>query len=122
VLLAQIRIAQRRFPDAMAVLDTTKRRTDATNKQVPPNFWFARGDILARMNRIPDAERAFVEEVRLYPRNREAYVRLAVLQTLTGREADAQRTFEAMLRFNPDPSSRRMAAEAAAQLKRQNAR
>ncbi|HYK01243.1 MAG TPA: sulfatase-like hydrolase/transferase [Thermoanaerobaculia bacterium] len=122
VLLAQIRIAQRRFPDAMGVLDAMKSRTDAGGKQVPPNFWFARGDILARMNRIPDAERAFVEEVRLYPRNREAYVRLAVLQTLTGREADARRTFDAMLRFNPDPSSRRMAAEAAAQLKRQNAR
>jgi arylsulfatase A-like enzyme/thioredoxin-like negative regulator of GroEL len=122
VLLAQIRIAQRRFPDAMAVLDTMKRRTDASGKQVPPNFWFARADILARMNRIPEAERAFVEEVRLYPRNREAYVRLAVLQTLTGREADARRTFDAMVRFNPDASSRRMAAEAAAQLKRQNAR
>jgi choline-sulfatase len=122
VLLAQIRIAQRRFPEAMAVLDNTKRRTDAGGKQVPPNFWFARGDILARMNRIPEAERAFVEEMRLYPRNREAYVRLAVLQTLTGREADARRTFDAMVRVNPDAYSRRMAAEAAAQLKRQSAR
>jgi choline-sulfatase len=122
VLLAQIRTVQRRFPEAMVVLDAMKTRLDAGGKAVPPNFWFARGDVFARTNRIPDAERAFVEEVRLYPHNREAYVRLAVLQTLTGREPDARRTFEEMLRFNPGPSSRRMAADAMAQLKQQSAR
>ena len=111
VLLAQIRVAQRRLPEASAILDAMKSRTDATGKQVPPNYWFARGDILARMNRLPEAERAFAEEMRLYPRNREAYVRLAVLQTLSGREPEARRTFEQMVRANPEASSRALVAE-----------
>ncbi len=111
VLLAQIRVAQRRLPEASAILDAMKSRTDAEGRQVPPNYWFARGDILARTNRLPEAERAFAEEMRLYPRNREAYVRLAVLQTLSGREPEARRTFELMVRANPEASSRALVAE-----------
>ena len=120
VLLAQVRIAQRRVPDAIAMLDTVKSRTDATGEPVPPNFWFARGDGLARLNRMPEAEKAFAEEFRLYPRNREAYVRLAVLQTLTGREDEARRTFELMVGQNPEASSYAMAADTFRSLGRQN--
>ncbi|HEX8618896.1 MAG TPA: sulfatase-like hydrolase/transferase [Thermoanaerobaculia bacterium] len=119
VLMAQIRIAQRRFPDATTLLDGLEQRAGASRKAVPPNFWFARGDIFARTNQVPAAEQAFAREISLYPRNREAYVRLAVLQTLTGREADARRTFDTMIRVNPGASSRRLAAETFAQLRRQ---
>jgi len=111
VLLAQIRIAARRLPEAMSLLDEVQRSTTATGETVPPNYWFARGDTLARLNRVPEAEQAFADEMRLYPRNREAYVRLAVLQTLTGRERDAKQTFDQMLRANPEPSSRALVEE-----------
>lgn len=122
VLLAQVRIAERRLPDAMALLDAVKGRTDAEGATVPPNYWFARGDVLAKLNKVPEAEQAFGEEMRLYPRNREAYVRLAVLQTLTGRDADARRTFDLMVRLNPETSSRALVEETFRTLRRQNAR
>ena len=111
VLLAQVRIAGRRLPEAMQLLDEVQRRTSGSGANVPPNYWFARGDAVARMNRVPEAEQAFGEEIRLYPKNREAYVRLAVLQTLTGREGEARQTFERMLRANPEPSSRALIDE-----------
>ena len=111
VLLAQIRIAQRRLDEAGALLDEVKSRADGAGSPVPPNFWFARGDTLARMERIPEAEQSFAQEIRLYPKNREAYVRLAVLQTLTGRESEAMRTFEGMITANPESSSYALAAE-----------
>ena len=111
VLLAQVRIAARRLPEAMALLDRVQKSASAAGEPAPTNYWFARGDALARMNRVPEAEQAFAQEIRLYPRNREAYVRLAVLQTLTGREADARRTFDQMLRANPEPSSRALVEE-----------
>jgi choline-sulfatase len=111
VLLAQIRIAARRLPEAVQLLDEVRRGTAASGETVPPNYWFARGDAVARMNRVPEAEQAFGEEIRLYPKNREAYVRLAVLQTLTGREAEARQTFDRMLRANPEPSSRALVDE-----------
>ena len=119
VLIAQVRIAERRLPEAMALLDEVRSRTTNASQTVPPNFWFARGDALARMNRVPEAEQAFVTEVGLYPRNREAYVRMAVIQTLTGREAEARRTFDAMLRANPEPSSRALIDETFRTLRRQ---
>jgi arylsulfatase A-like enzyme/thioredoxin-like negative regulator of GroEL len=119
VLLAQVRIAARRLPEALQLLDEVQRRATASGEAVPPNFWFARGDAVARMNRIPEAEQAFAEETRLYPRNREAYVRMAVLQTLTGRDAEARQTFDRMLRANPEPSSRVIVEDTLRQLRRQ---
>ncbi|HET8772921.1 MAG TPA: sulfatase-like hydrolase/transferase [Thermoanaerobaculia bacterium] len=118
VLIAQIRIAARRVPEALQLLDEVERRTSASGQTVPPNFWFARGDAVARLNRIADAEQAFNQEIRLYPKNREAYVRLAVLQLLTGREADANRTFAQLLQANPDPSTRTLIEETRRSLRR----
>ncbi len=106
VLLAQVRIAARRLSEALQLLDEVERQTSGTGETVPPNYWFARGDAVARLNRLPEAEQAFEEELRIYPKNREAYVRLAVLQLLAGRDAEAQRTFDRMIRANPEPSSR----------------
>jgi len=105
VLLAQIRNGQRRFAEAMAILDTVK---SSAGEKVPTNYWFARGDALVRLRRVPEAMQAFQNEMRLYPKNREAYVRLAVLQILSGNEPDARRTFDVMLQNNPGPSSRVM--------------
>jgi arylsulfatase A-like enzyme/Flp pilus assembly protein TadD len=119
VLLAQVRIAQRRLPEAMALLDQTQQRAAATTQKVPPNFWFARADALARLNRLAEAEQAFGEEIRMYPRNREAYIRLGVLQILTGRESEANRTFETMVKLNPDASSRPMVEGALRTLRQQ---
>jgi choline-sulfatase len=111
VLLAQIRSAQRRFPEAMQILDGLKSRMDAAGEAPPPNYWFARGDALVRLDRVPEAEQSFATEIRTYPRNREAYVRLAVLALLSGRDADARKTFELMVRLNPEASSRALVAE-----------
>ena len=118
VVLAQVRIAQRRPQEALVLLERLEQsfRSGAT---VPPNFWFARGDALARLNRVPEAEHAFSEEVRLYPRNREAYVRMAVLQMLSGRQADADRTLATMVRINPEASTRELAADTVRAMRRQ---
>jgi Flp pilus assembly protein TadD len=78
---------------------------------VPPSYWFARADALVRLDRVPEAEQAFAEEIRLYPHNREAYVRLAVLELLSGRDADARKTFDLMVRLNPEASSRALVAD-----------
>ncbi|MND09452.1 hypothetical protein D3C83_327830 [compost metagenome] len=45
---------------------------------------------------------------------------MAVIQTLTGREAEARRTFEAMLRANPEASSRALVDETFRTLRRQS--
>ncbi|MCM2316200.1 MAG: tetratricopeptide repeat protein, partial [Thermoanaerobaculia bacterium] len=119
ILMAQIRTSQRRFDDAMALLDGVKAESAALGLQAHASYHFARGDLLARMGRLPEAKQSFQEEIRLYPGNREAYVRLAVLFTLEGREDEANRTFEAMVKANPSRSSYALAAETFHGLRRQ---
>lgn len=119
ILMAQVRTSQRRFPEAMSLLDSVKAETSALGQQALPTYHFARGDLLARMGKLPEAKESFQEEVKYYPGNREAYVRLAVLFTLEGREDEANRIFEAMVKANPSRSSYVLAAETFQGLRRQ---
>ncbi len=119
ILTAQIRTSQHRFPEAMSLLDSVKAETAALGQQPLASYFFARGDLLARMGNLPDAKAAFGEEIEYYPHNREAYVRLAVLQTLEGREDEANRTFESMVKANPSRSSYALASETFQGLRRQ---
>ncbi|MGK2859208.1 MAG: sulfatase-like hydrolase/transferase [Thermoanaerobaculia bacterium] len=119
ILMAQIRTSQKRYDDAMVLLDGVKTESAALGLQVHASYHFARGDLLARMGKLPEAKQSFQEEIKLYPGNREAYVRLAVLLTLEGREDEANRTFEAMVKANPSRSSYSLAAETFKGLRRQ---
>jgi arylsulfatase A-like enzyme/Flp pilus assembly protein TadD len=110
VLLGQSLVGQRRYPEALAMLESA--RTQAATRRVvaPPLLNFARGDILARTGRAAEAEAAFKEEIRLYPANRDTYANLAVLYFMTGRAAAAEETFVALTRAIPGPASYEFAA------------
>jgi len=118
ILMAQIRTFQRRFPEAVSLLDSVKAETAALGQQPLATYSFARGDLQARMGQFPEAKQSFNDEITYFPHNREAYVRLAVLFTLEGREDEANRTFEAMVKANPSRSSYVMAAETFRDLRR----
>ncbi|HKO58461.1 MAG TPA: sulfatase-like hydrolase/transferase [Thermoanaerobaculia bacterium] len=70
-----------------------------------PNIDFARGDLYARREQVPEAIAAFEEEIRRFPDDRQAYANLSVLYLLTGRRPDAERTMERLVAANPQPSS-----------------
>jgi tetratricopeptide (TPR) repeat protein len=76
-----------------------------------PNIDFARGDLFARRNQVPQAIAAFEEEIRRFPDDRQAYANLAVLYLLTGRRPDAERTMERLVAANPQPSSYEIAVK-----------
>ncbi|MBI2212032.1 MAG: sulfatase-like hydrolase/transferase [Acidobacteria bacterium] len=118
ILMAQVRTFQRRFPEAASLLDSVKAETSALGQQPLATYNFARGDLHARMGQLVDAKQSFEEEIRYFPQNREAYVRLAVLLTLEGREDDANKTFEAMVKANPSRSSYALAADTFRDLRR----
>jgi len=111
VTMAQILVAQKKLDDAGNLLASAQREIDARRAQAVPMLAFVRGDILARKGRIAEAQNAFLVETRMFPRNREAFVRLAALQTLQGRVGDAEQTFERMAKGSPDPSSYSLAAD-----------
>ncbi len=112
VAMAQIRTSQKRFDEAWSLAESARTDVAARGGPPVPLLAFVRGDLLAIRGQVAEAEQAFREEMRLFPRDREAFVRLAALQTLQGRVADAERTFEEMLKASPDRSSYLLAADA----------
>ena len=105
VLLAQIRIAQRRPQDALEILGPVAEGGS------PELAEFVRGDALARLGRLGEAEEAFRREIDLHRGDREAYLRLAALLILQKRIEDADAVMETLVRNNPDPSSFGLAAQ-----------
>jgi tetratricopeptide (TPR) repeat protein len=116
ILIAQVRIVQKRYEEALALVNEVAKGLGG--RKPPPNLWFARGDLMARGGNMPEATTAFQEEIRLYPGNREAYVRLAVIEALSGSDAAAMSTFEKMVKANPGASSFMLAAGALRQIGR----
>lgn len=102
--VALILVEQDRLPEALAFLDA-----------VPPtrNLESTRGDILARMDRVPEAIAAFEKEIASFPQNREAYSRLALLLYAGGRSSEARAVLERLVRANPGRESLELAADAA---------
>src|SRR5581483_6493338 len=116
ILLAEILVRQRRLPEAASMIDQALQQVQEQHLEVPPLLFYVRGDILARMNQTQPAIDSFNEEIKRYPNERLAYANLAVIYVLTGRNADANETFERMVKANPDPSAYKAAADTFAQI------
>jgi len=75
---------------ALVELDLAARPR-ATESVVPlQNLQFLRGDCLARVGRMREAESAFQEEIRIFPSNAAPRAGLAMLYASQGREAEAR--------------------------------
>jgi tetratricopeptide (TPR) repeat protein len=107
VLLARIAIESGRPADAVRLLDTLK----GSSKNAVFDLDSTRGDALARMERISEAEAAFRTEIAAFPNNREAYTRLAVLYAMLGRAGEAESTLQRMFDANRAASTALLAAE-----------
>jgi arylsulfatase A-like enzyme/tetratricopeptide (TPR) repeat protein len=83
-------------PLLMQAREAYAKRTLQTNDV---NFYI--GDSLAQLERYPEAEKFFLEEIRLYPQNTRARSALAMLYQAMGRGGDAERTIDEMLRVSP---------------------
>lgn len=110
VVRAEIAIRQNRFAEALSILDEAKRGRG--EEEIIPDVDFLRGDALARLGRHSDAEAAFQAEIARFPKNTQAYTRLAVVYGLLGKTyGDVDRLFEAMLKADPRPATIELAAK-----------
>ncbi|HYI12566.1 MAG TPA: sulfatase-like hydrolase/transferase [Thermoanaerobaculia bacterium] len=74
------------------------------NRRVP-NLHFYRGDILARLGRVAEAEKEFRLEIATYPTEADAYVSLMLLLTSAGRIEEGTRVVYELIRAAPNPRS-----------------
>jgi choline-sulfatase len=102
VLTAQaLTLGRGKYQEALALLDKAERERLAAGAEAIPSLEYARGDALARMNRVEEAKAAFRREIRQFPRNEKAYADLAVLGWLQGNREEARQTMEQMVRSIP---------------------
>lgn len=111
VLRAQLLTAGRKPQEALVLLDEVKRELEASGQTPIDLLEFARGDALARLNRVREAEHAFKEEIRFHPGDRDAYASLAVLYLLQGNVDSARATMRALVDRNPSPAAYDLAAD-----------
>lgn len=109
-LTARILTMQGRYPEA---LELAQRATDlvAGGAHAVPTLAATRGDLLARMGRIEEAEKAFREEMTRFPSTTEAYVRLAVLLAQEKRFKEITPLLEQMVKASPRQSTYVLAAQ-----------
>ena len=69
------------------------------------------GESLARLDRYPDAEGQFRDELRAYPRNIQAYTSLAMLYRASNRDADVEDVLNEMVAATPTPEGYAVAAK-----------
>jgi choline-sulfatase len=69
------------------------------------------GDSLARLERYPEAEPYFLEEIRVFPHNTRARAGLAMLYRATGRNGESEHAIEELLRVSPTAEGRKLAVQ-----------
>jgi tetratricopeptide (TPR) repeat protein len=69
------------------------------------------GESLARLDRYPDAEAQFREELHAYPRSLQAYTSLAMLYRASNRDADVEDVLNELVAATPTPEGYAVAAK-----------
>ena len=116
VVLAKVLVEQGRLPEALATVDRANSRIAQDGAPPVATLASTRGDILARMGRVQEAEAAFRQEIRSFPTTTDAYTRLAILLASQHRFAEIEPTLEAMVKASPRPMTYGLAAQAMADL------
>jgi len=108
--LAEVKAKAGRPAEALADVDRAAARVKEL--RLPPlwNLEFVRGDALARMNRLPEAETAFRGEIAAFPSNTQGWTSLAVLRFMQGDRPGVDRLLEEMYRATPTPKTALLAA------------
>jgi tetratricopeptide (TPR) repeat protein len=101
VTLARVLKQGNRFEQALASADEAERIIASEHKPPFAGLSFLRGDLLARLGRNDEAERALAQEIRLSPSDARAYQSLIVLLVSEGRGDEATRLVYQLIETAP---------------------
>jgi len=107
---ARLLYDQGRYAEALPLLEQANAELRQSKGRQIPELHFYAGDTLVRLERFPEAEAQFVEELRYFPQNTRALAGLATLYHTTGRADDATRVIADLMRIAPTPEAYALAA------------
>ena len=110
LLLADIKRAKGDLNGALAATEAAANRANEMSVPKLYRLDFMRGDILARMGRVDEAVAAYQREIDHFPQDTQAYANLAIIYFLEGRRDEMKRVLEQLVRANPHPGARALAA------------
>jgi tetratricopeptide (TPR) repeat protein len=110
LVLARVKAKQGQLEEALKLVSRSRAMVEDRGLTGHSNLDMIRGDILARMGRVEEAEEAFLEEIRTFKKNRQAYANLALLYASQGRNREAIQMLQRMTQEAPDARSFYLAA------------
>lgn len=110
LVLAEVKMQAGDAAGALAVVEQAQARADELRLSSVYNLEFLRGDALARLNRMEEAEAAFRREITAFPAHSHAFANLAVIRFIRGDRAGVDRLMEGMVQANPTPRAFLIAA------------
>jgi tetratricopeptide (TPR) repeat protein len=84
---------------------TAYRARAAEDPELIHGLFFLRGRLFAERGDAAEAEQAFLEEIRQFPRENRSYTHLALLYALGGRESEVGPTLQRMIEQSPIAAS-----------------
>jgi tetratricopeptide (TPR) repeat protein len=75
-----------------------------------PELHYYAGDTLGRLERYPEAETEFIQELKFFPQNTRARGGLAMLYQASGKTDEAAQVLSDMLQVTPTPDAYTLAA------------
>jgi tetratricopeptide (TPR) repeat protein len=91
-----------RYEEALAAFQEAAAVTTQHQRPLRELHWYL-GDTLARLDRHPEAEVQFREEMRDFPRSIRAYSSLAMLYRASNRQTGLEQTLDALIEASPTP-------------------
>jgi arylsulfatase A-like enzyme/thioredoxin-like negative regulator of GroEL len=104
LVLGRIAVQRGDLPAALLMVERAEQLSEGA-KKVQSGLFLLKGDVLARSGRIPEAEKAFIEEIRLSPDRLDAQASLATLYASANRREDSRRILIEMVSRRPTPDS-----------------
>ncbi len=111
LLLSQALGAQGKLDDALLEIERAVAHLENNGAAPVPTVHSTRGDLLARLGRAAEAERAFRRELALFPGSSDPYVKLAILMASEHRFEEIEPTLEAMVQAIPTRPTYELAAD-----------
>jgi len=101
--VSRVKRDQGQLESALDVLNQAEKKKKPGQEVI--GLYFMRGDILARMGRVEEAERDFRREITLFPEEPLAYKNLVLLLVAEGRVPEATRLIRKLIDASPTPPS-----------------
>lgn len=111
VLVAQVLAQQGRAAEGLAIIDQAGNEIVRQKAGPIESYHFARGDILARMNRDDEAIAEFKQEITAFPMNRQTYANLYLVYMVRNDRASARQTLQQMASAIPGKATLLFAAK-----------